>query len=321
MPQRDDGQRSSRTVPGTFQAGEDVPTDSFAGRLITSLDDLEARYLDLLARSAIRNVDPNRGASGIVFVGASKWGWAPDAGLTVERTHLAAELDEWLSLFKLLHRDALPETEKRIGYAAKLLRRWLLRNGRDTSIPPTVEQARDKAANAFMELCELINIHTNNATGILAVPDTNALLYLPDVADYRGVLRSDQFDAVLLPTVLSELDDLKDRGRTAEVRDAAAAVVRRIKGLRDRGNLRSGVPVEGKISLRAEHREVAPQGILDWLDPQVPDDRIIAAALDLQARYPTKTVVLVSRDINLQNKAAAVGIPIADPSARNSTPQ
>ena len=320
MPQRRDGQRSSRTVARSSQAARDVPTDSFARRLMASLDDLEARYLDLLDRSAIRNVDPNRRGSGIVFVGASKWGWSPDAGLTGERTHLAAELDEWLSLFRLLHRDALPETEKRIGNASRLLRRWLLRDGRDTSIPPTVEQARDKAANAFVELRELIDMHASSSTGLVAVVDTNALLHLPDVADYRDVLGCDQFEVVLLPTVLSELDELKDRGRTADARDAATAVVRRIKGLRDRGNLRSGVPVEGKISLRAEHREVAPRGILDWLDPQVPDDRIIGATLDLQARYPSKTIVLVSRDINLQNKAAAVGIPIVDPSARSATP-
>lgn len=62
------------------------------------------------------------------------------------------------------------------------------------------------------------------------------------------------------------------------------------------------------------------QGILDWLDPHVPDDRVIGATLDLLARHPLKTVVLVSRDINLQNKAAAVGLPIADPSANSWTP-
>lgn len=320
MAQRKGGQRSSRTVSGSSQRGRDLSMDSFAGRLMTSLDDLEARYLDLLDRSAIRNVDPNRGGSNVFFVGASKWGWSPDAGLTVERTHLAAELDEWLSLFRLLHRDALPETDKRIGKSSKLLRRWLLRDGRDTSIPPTVEQARDKAISAFTELRALIDMHVSSSTGLIAVPDTNALLRFPDVADYREVLGSDQFEVVLLPAVLSELDDLKDRGRAADVRDAATTVVRRIKGLRDRGNLRNGVPVEGKISLRAEHREVAPQGILAWLDPQVPDDRIIGARLDLQARYPSKSVVLVSGDINLQNKAAAVGIPTADRSTYSATP-
>lgn len=320
MPQREVGQQSSRTVPKSSKTGPDGPPDSFASRLTTSLDELEVLYLSLLDRSAIRNVDPNRRGSGIVFAGASKWGWLPDAQLTGERTRLAAELEEWLSLFQLLHRDALPETEKRIGNAAKLLRRWLLRDGRDTSIPPTVEQARGMATSAFAELRELIDMHAGNSTGFVAVPDTNALLRHPDVAIYREVLGSDKFDVVLLPTVLSELDDLKDRGRSADVRDAAAAVVRRIKGLRDRGNLRSGVPVEGKISLRTEHREVAPQGILDWLDPLVPDDRIIGATLDLQARHPSKTVVLLSRDINLQNKAAAVGIPIADPSGQGSTP-
>lgn len=297
-----------------------MPADSFAGRLAKSLGDLEARYLDLLDRSAIRNVDPNRRGGGVFFVGASKWGWVPDPELTYERTQFAAEFDEWFSLFKLLHSAALPETEKRIGKSSALLGRWLLRDGRDTSIPPNIRQARDKVADAFADLRELIDMCASGPTGLVAVPDTNALLRLPDVTQYRAAVGSDQFEVVLLPTVLSELDDLKDRGRTADVRDAAAAVVRRIKGLRDRGDLRSGVAVQGRISLRAEHREVQPQSVLDWLDPQVPDDRIIGATLDIQARYPSKTVVLVSRDINLQNKAAAVGLPIADPAADSSTP-
>jgi len=107
-------------------------------------------------------------------------------------------------LFKLLHRGALPETEKRIGSAAKLVRRWLLRDGRDTSIPPTIEQARDKAATACSESRELIDMHASSSTGLVAVPDTNVLLRHPDLANYGELLGSDQFDVVLLPTVLSE---------------------------------------------------------------------------------------------------------------------
>jgi hypothetical protein len=61
---------------------------SFACRLSAELDELAARYDSLLTRSRIRNVDPNREASGIVFIAASKWGWVPDSGLVAERTAL-----------------------------------------------------------------------------------------------------------------------------------------------------------------------------------------------------------------------------------------
>lgn len=290
-----------------------MPPESFAERLTSSLGELEDRYLELLNRSEIRNVDPNRPGSSVFVVGASKWGWVPNPELTGERTRLAADMEEWFSLFNLMHRDALPETERRIESATALLRRWVIRDGRDVSIPPSIEQARDKATHAFEELRDLISLVAPGPVGLVAVPDTNALLSCPDVATYGGVLNSTEYEVVLLPTVLAELDELKDRGRSAEVRESARAVVRRIKGLRDRGNLRRGVPVEGSISLRAEHREVQPRTILDWLDPDIPDDRIIGAALDIQSRNPSTTVVLVTRDINLQNKAGAVGLPIADP--------
>jgi predicted ribonuclease YlaK len=63
-----------------------------------------------------------------------------------------------------------------------------------------------------------------------------------------------------------------------------------------------------------EHREVDARSVLQWLDPDVPDDRIIAAALRLQSNHPAGLVILlVTTDINLQNKADAVGLPYAEP--------
>jgi predicted ribonuclease YlaK len=114
--------------------------------------------------------------------------------------------------------------------------------------------------------------------------------------------------------VLGELDELKDRGRTPDVREKAAKAVRRLKGYRDRGSLAEEVTVAGKIRLRLEHREVDARSVLQWLDPDVPDDRIIAAALRLQSNHPAGLVILlVTTDINLQNKADAVGLPYAEP--------
>jgi predicted ribonuclease YlaK len=119
--------------------------------------------------------------------------------------------------------------------------------------------------------------------------------------------------------VLGELDELKDRGRTPDVREKAGKAVRRLKGYRDRGSLAEGVTVTGKIRLRLEHREVNAQSVLDWLDPAVPDDRIIAAALRLQSDHPAGLVILVTTDINLQNKADATGLPYAEPPARQAS--
>lgn len=132
------------------------------------------------------------------------------------------------------------------------------------------------------------------------------------MAVYEAALGTASYTVVLIPTVTSELDDLKDRGRTPEVRDAATRALRRIKGLEDRGDLRTGIPVANRVYLRAEHREVRSDETLNWLDPDVPDDRTLASALKLLAPSPAATVVLITRDLNLQTNAVAVARPFVE---------
>ncbi len=53
---------------------------------------------------------------------------------------------------------------------------------------------------------------------------------------------------------------------------------------------------------------------LSWLDPDVNDDRVIASVLSVEAQHPAARIVLVTGDVNLQNKAdaaliEAVGTP------------
>jgi predicted ribonuclease YlaK len=115
------------------------------------------------------------------------------------------------------------------------------------------------------------------------VPDTNALIRNPAVEDIATVVGSASYMVHIPTTVLSEMDDLKDRGRTPELREKAEKVIRRLKGLQDRGSLTEGVTLAGKVRLRLEHREVDARSVLSWLDPTVPDDRIVAAALRLQS--------------------------------------
>ena len=51
---------------------------------------------------------------------------------------------------------------------------------------------------------------------------------------------------------------------------------------------------------------------ISWLDPGSQDDRIIASVLFLQTRHPNSSVVLITGDINLQNKADAAFIEVEE---------
>jgi hypothetical protein len=55
--------------------------------------------------------------------------------------------------------------------------------------------------------------------------------------------------------------------------------------------------VDRSISVQSLHVEPDVKGSLSWLDPSVPDDRIIAAVLAVAAEHPSARVVLVTGDI------------------------
>ena len=62
----------------------------------------------------------------------------------------------------------------------------------------------------------------------MVIPDTNALLFNPDLQEWSFELVR-QFTIVLLPTVLSELDKLKMDHRSESVRQKAEKLIRQIK--------------------------------------------------------------------------------------------
>lgn len=153
--------------------------------------------------------------------------------------------------------------------------------------------------------------------GVLLVPDTNSLVDQPDPATYRSIAGRDDFRFILLPTVLGELDELKIAHRNPDVREGAKKAITRIKGWRDQarragGTLNDGTVFERTITVQSVHVEPDVKGSLSWLDASVADDRIIAAVLAVAAEHPSARVVLVTGDVNLQNKADAAMVETFD---------
>jgi PIN domain len=147
---------------------------------------------------------------------------------------------------------------------------------------------------------------------LILAPDTNSLLAAPDPTEYRKIASQDEFVFMLLPTVLGELDRLKVEHRNPEVREKARSAVTRIKGYRRQGSLAIGVTVDKTITVRAHHAEPDMKATLSWLDADIADDRILATVLTLYAKYPSASVILITGDVNLQNKADAALIATAE---------
>ena len=147
---------------------------------------------------------------------------------------------------------------------------------------------------------------------VIAVPDTNVLLRQPDVTKYADVLGTDKYTVLLTPGVLREMDEHKTNHKNEAVREKARAFGGRIKGWRNQGNLAKGVKVQGNTYVRVEGREPDFDETLEWLDPDVADDRIIASILEVQRSSPNAKIVLLTGDATMLAKADAASIPTAD---------
>ncbi|MFE9046209.1 hypothetical protein ACFYOG_35650 [Streptomyces sp. NPDC007818] len=88
---------------------------------------------------------------------------------------------------------------------------------------------------------------------------------------------------------------------------------RRLKGLRNNGDVTRGVKVAGDVQAVFEHIEPRSQALPDWLDLSVPDDRFIASTLLLQSLYPGSAWYVATSDLNMQTKLAAVALPFIEP--------
>lgn len=279
---------------------------------MAELDTIHVAYTEILAASTIRNVDPNRRGSGVVFVGAASWGWSPsDEGLEASRMALLRRIRDWEPRFRLLFPHPIPTVTKRLDEHIGRLLRWLVRDMSDHTIPSTVDKATEVIGNDIAELRALTDLLAVDEYHTRLAVDTNTLIDNPDLAAHVPTLGR-RYMVHLLPVVLREIDDLKRAGRTEELRQAAHRADRRLKGLRSNGDVRAGVRVAGEVHVVFEHVEPRGDRLPTWLDLSVPDDRFVAASLLVQSDHPGSALYVATSDINLQTKLAAVGLPFIE---------
>ena len=179
----------------------------------------------------------------------------------------------------------------------------------------SIDEEWNFASTALLAQIDSIE-HLYSASGegdVVVVPDTNSLLWNVTLEDW-SFKWAGAFELCLVPAVLKELDSLKVNHRNADLREKAEGLIRRIKGYRDRGNLREGVPLKKEVS-RIRSIAVEPDlgASLPWLDASNSDDRLVATFIEVMRRNPRSAVVLVTRDLNLQNKLEFARLPFAEP--------
>ncbi|NUT76562.1 PhoH family protein [Pseudomonas sp. C1C7] len=146
---------------------------------------------------------------------------------------------------------------------------------------------------------------------ILYVLDTNVLIHDPN-----ALLNFEEHHVAIPMTVLEELDKLKSGHHSvaAECRQAIRLIDKTL-GDATPEDVEQGVPIQrgkggpkGLLSILMSKQ--AEPNIL--LPEHLNDNKIINQLIDLQARHLKKSVVLVTKDINMRLKARACGIEAED---------
>ena len=152
----------------------------------------------------------------------------------------------WGPRFRLLFPHPTPTVSKRLDEHLGRLERWLVRKRGDRSIPSTMAKAAGLIDADVADLRELARLLPADEYPVRLAVDTNTLIDNPDLAAHVSTLGR-RYMVHLLPVVLREIDDLKRGGKTQQLREAAQRADRRLKGLRDNGDVLSGARVAGDV--------------------------------------------------------------------------
>lgn len=286
---------------------------SFADRLRENLRFVENKMMDLLDVSTIerRIQDPD---SPIVVIGPDRsWG-GTDANQTKLQLELKKAYLKWFEHFRVLFRQHPKEIQGKIQETDSFVRSWIEKEG-GWDTPETIDEAKDIFRTRIKEFDDLIDTMSGGKEPkkYILVPDTNALIAESNLSRYTEVIGEDKFEAVVLPTVLAELESLKMKNIDLRIKEKIKIAIRYLKGLRKQGDPISGVKIGAEITVRWEPQEPDLQNSLGWLKNHILDDCILASTIEILRDNPDALVVLVTSDIGLQNKAAFAYIPCAEP--------
>ena len=289
-------------------AQTNVPSAS--DNLFESFFYLRDRLIRLLEASQIRDRGFNQPGDPIVVVGA-QYDWVDLGGeaLILQRDMLK----EWGTLREIVSfyaKDMPNSISWDIEEACKTID-YLIRQ-EDLVWSGNKQDLVDDGTKAVNDIVSGFKKFSDDRVGsVMLVPDTNALLWQPDFTDYN--LHERKVELILIPAVLSELDQAKIH-KNESVRKKTEKIIRQVKEFRRRGNLNNGVTVvKDKISIRSVAIEPNMQECLGWFDPDNKDDRILASTLEIIRNNLGTPVAIITRDMNLENKAELARVPYIEP--------
>lgn len=140
------------------------------------------------------------------------------------------------------------------------------------------------------------------------VLDTSVIIY-----DHNAITQFEEHDVIIPITVLEELDNFKKGNDSKNY--AAREFIRALDQLAGTKTLQQWLPINGsnkgsfKVVMTGQHAAIDANEVFG---ENKADHKILNAALVVQAEYPQRKVVLVSKDINLRLKAKSLNVNAED---------
>jgi hypothetical protein len=255
--------------------------------------------------------EPSRAEGGIFIMGCSYWQELPLTGKQLQGRSLL-EYKQFAEILRVLLKGQPKNLIEQFNESTRIILEAIEQNGMPRG--HTSQDVYAEAVGLLDAQTQLVrDLYPATDQSPVYVPDTNALLWNPDLEDWRFA-DVPRFTLALVPTVLSELDLLKVNSRNELLQKKAEGLISRIKEYRRRGTLAEGVTIRNNVSNLVSFTVEPDFGnTLNWLAPDNKDDRLLASSIEVMRQFLHKPVILVTRDINLQNKAEFAGFPFAEP--------
>ena len=287
---------------------------SFIDKIVEILHLIKALKDDFLDTCKITYIDTTlKSNEFFVSVGGSlitKWGDSSEKQLMtqIQLIEQTKKLDEYLKMIE--HKMPIEKFED-IKKAQNKISNWIHKKGDPPGLSNETSKTRfDKELKTIEDFLSQLRGKKNE---IIIVPDTNAIIQYPDPKSYFKVSKNSKFTFLILPTVLSELDNHKNFHKNPDFQKKVTSVIQRLKGYIKQGDIQTGVIIENKqISVKMIETEPKFDFLPDWLERENKDDRIIASILSFQINNFNSFIYLVTGDLNMINKAKLAGINYFD---------
>lgn len=136
--------------------------------------------------------------------------------------------------------------------------------------------------------------------------DTNVILH-----DSTCLLQFKEHDIIIPLTVIEELDHFKRGGQVINLN--AREFARMLDTMTGSALFNGGVSIgKGRGKVRIAITKGLNEEIREIFKDDTPDHRILGSAVEVQKKEKNRTVILVTKDVNLRMKAKAIGVPAED---------